>query len=99
VATCAACGAENRDNARFCDECGATLAAAPPRTEQRKVVTVLFCDVAGSTALGDRLDPEALRRVHRRLLAIEVAEARVVAVLGSADRTRRHCASLELVSR
>jgi len=63
VATCAACGAENRDNARFCDECGATLAAAPPRTEQRKVVTVLFCDVAGSTALGDRLDPEALRRV------------------------------------
>jgi class 3 adenylate cyclase/tetratricopeptide (TPR) repeat protein len=63
VATCAACGAENRDNARFCDECGAPLAVAPPRTEQRKVVTVLFCDVAGSTALGDRLDPEALRRV------------------------------------
>jgi class 3 adenylate cyclase/tetratricopeptide (TPR) repeat protein len=39
------------------------LAAPAPRQEQRKVVTVLFCDVAGSTALGERLDPEALRTV------------------------------------
>jgi class 3 adenylate cyclase/tetratricopeptide (TPR) repeat protein len=31
--------------------------------ERRKVVTVLFCDVIGSTALGERLDPESLRRV------------------------------------
>jgi class 3 adenylate cyclase/tetratricopeptide (TPR) repeat protein len=29
--------------------------------EQRKVVTVLFCDVTGSTELGEQLDPEALR--------------------------------------
>jgi class 3 adenylate cyclase len=29
-------------------------------------VTVLFCDVAGSTALGERLDPEALRKVMAR---------------------------------
>ena len=34
--------------------------------EQRKTVTVLFCDVAGSTALGERLDPEALRLVLAR---------------------------------
>src|SRR5205814_764027 len=34
--------------------------------EQRKTVTVLFCDVAGSTALGERLDPESLRRVMAR---------------------------------
>jgi class 3 adenylate cyclase/tetratricopeptide (TPR) repeat protein len=57
---CAGCGAENRDGARFCDTCGAPLAVEAPR-EQRKVVTVLFCDVAGSTALGESLDPEALR--------------------------------------
>jgi class 3 adenylate cyclase len=29
--------------------------------EQRKVVTVLFCDLTGSTELGGMLDPEALR--------------------------------------
>src|SRR5439155_13185514 len=37
-----------------------------PRRERRKVVTVLFSDVSGSTALGDRLDPEALRDVLSR---------------------------------
>ena len=34
--------------------------------EQRKVVTVLFCDVTGSTELGERLDPEALRALLAR---------------------------------
>jgi class 3 adenylate cyclase/tetratricopeptide (TPR) repeat protein len=37
------------------------LAAAAPSHEQRKTVTVLFCDLAGSTALGETLDPERLR--------------------------------------
>jgi class 3 adenylate cyclase/tetratricopeptide (TPR) repeat protein len=40
--------------------------AAEPAREQRKVVTVLFCDVKGSTALGESLDPEALRVVMGR---------------------------------
>jgi class 3 adenylate cyclase len=31
-----------------------------------KTVTVLFCDVSGSTALGERLDPESFRQVMRR---------------------------------
>src|SRR5919204_3636417 len=62
---CASCGAENRDEARFCDSCGAALAAEPAR-ETRKTVTVLFCDVTGSTALGERIDPESLRNVMSR---------------------------------
>ena len=33
---------------------------------QRKTVTVLFCDVTGSTALGESLDPEALRALLAR---------------------------------
>jgi class 3 adenylate cyclase/tetratricopeptide (TPR) repeat protein len=66
VAVCASCGAENREGARFCDSCGAVLDEAAPGRELRKVVTVLFCDVTGSTALGERIDPESLRRVMAR---------------------------------
>jgi class 3 adenylate cyclase/tetratricopeptide (TPR) repeat protein len=62
MTTCPACGHENRPEARFCDSCGAPLAVATSR-EVRKTVTVLFCDVVGSTALGERVDPEPLRRL------------------------------------
>ena len=64
--TCAACGQENPEGFRFCGACAAPLAEAPAPREQRKTVTLLFCDVAGSTSLGERLDPETLRRVMRR---------------------------------
>jgi class 3 adenylate cyclase/tetratricopeptide (TPR) repeat protein len=37
--------------------------------EQRKVVTILFCDLVGSTALGESTDPEALRSRMRRYFA------------------------------
>jgi len=67
--TCAACGRENREEARFCDSCGASL-AQPEVRELRKVVTVLFCDVTGSTALGEKLDSESLRRVMERYFAL-----------------------------
>jgi len=66
MAACAACGAENREGARFCDSCGAPLAVAAPAREHRKVVTVVFADVTGSTALGERLDTESFRRVLAR---------------------------------
>jgi len=70
VTVCATCGAENREGARFCDSCGAALADRSPAREQRKTVTVLFCDVTGSTALGERLDPESLRRVMARYFEV-----------------------------
>src|SRR3989440_562973 len=70
---CSTWGAENREGARFCDACGAPLAEAAPTREVRKVVTVLFCDVTGSTALGERIDPESLRRVMARFF--ETAKA------------------------
>ncbi len=66
MVVCSSCGAENREGARFCDSCGAALAETAPAREVRKVVTVLFCDVTGSTALGERIDPESLRRVMAR---------------------------------
>src|SRR3954452_16066131 len=59
MVTCPACGQENPDSSRFCGMCGAALVptAAPPR-EERKVVTILFTDLVGSTARAEGLDPE-----------------------------------------
>jgi class 3 adenylate cyclase/tetratricopeptide (TPR) repeat protein len=69
VGTCRSCGTENAEAARFCQTCGGSLddgdGALAPRWV-RKTVTILFADVAGSTALGERLDPEALRGVMSR---------------------------------
>ena len=62
MALCPQCGQDNRGGARFCDSCGEPLAAQRAR-EVRKTVTVLFADVAGSTALGEQLDPESVRRL------------------------------------
>jgi class 3 adenylate cyclase/tetratricopeptide (TPR) repeat protein len=58
---CAVCGQENPVGFRFCGSCGAALAETAPPREVRKVVTVVFCDLTGSTALGAATDPEALR--------------------------------------
>ncbi|MET0477295.1 MAG: adenylate/guanylate cyclase domain-containing protein, partial [Actinomycetota bacterium] len=63
--TCASCGEQNPERARFCLNCGAPL-ASEQRRGARKVVTVVVCDVTGSTALGERLDPESLGRVMAR---------------------------------
>jgi len=64
--TCPSCGRENADDARFCSACGTALTTSTPMQEQRKVVTILFCDLVGSTALGESTDPEALRARMRR---------------------------------
>ena len=64
---CTSCGHETSEGAKFCEECGGSLAAASVGTqEQRKTVTVLFCDVTGSTELGESLDPERLRALLAR---------------------------------
>src|SRR5262245_9656599 len=64
---CPACGEENPDHAKSRLNCGAALATvAESAGETRKVVTIVFADMVGSTAIGERLDPEALRRVQER---------------------------------
>ncbi len=63
VLACPNCGGANPDNASFCMACATPLTSATPAREVRKTVTVLFSDVAGSTELGERLDPESVRRV------------------------------------
>jgi class 3 adenylate cyclase len=67
VAVCRNCGQENPEIARFCLACAAPLTARPPPSQEtRKTVTVVFVDVVGSTALGERLDAESLRTVIGR---------------------------------
>jgi len=66
MVACAACGHENPEGQKFCGDCGSTLAGPTPAREVRKTVTVVFCDVTGSTALGERVDPETLRRTMGR---------------------------------
>jgi hypothetical protein len=63
---CPSCGAENPDEARFCMACASPLAEPARSHEVRKSVTVVFCDVTGSTALGELLEPETLWRVMTR---------------------------------
>jgi class 3 adenylate cyclase/tetratricopeptide (TPR) repeat protein len=64
---CPTCGHENPEGQRFCGDCGSRLdGEAAPTSEVRKTVTIVFNDVTGSTALGERLDPETLRRVMGR---------------------------------
>src|SRR5262245_61580141 len=65
---CPSCGEDNPERARYCVACGTALGTAwTGAVETRKVVTVLFADVSGSTALGERVDPEAVRTVMMRV--------------------------------
>src|SRR5215475_9000894 len=87
---CSACGAANPPGKKFCGDCGSTLTiepiapaeaaspipAVPMSSAERRQLTVLFCDLVGSTALASRLDPEDLREiigVYHRCVADTVA--------------------------
>jgi class 3 adenylate cyclase/tetratricopeptide (TPR) repeat protein len=71
--TCSSCGNEVPEGSRFCNVCGAALAeaSAAAALEERKVVSVLFCDLVGFTAASEAADPEdvraRLRPYHARL--------------------------------
>src|SRR5262249_8412931 len=66
---CSSCGGENPADKPFCGDCGAArgIAIRPPQSAaavplpERRLVSVMFVDLVGSTSLGLRLDPEDLR--------------------------------------
>jgi class 3 adenylate cyclase/predicted ATPase len=71
---CSQCGADNRETAKFCDSCGAALRPDAPAivekgagraslSGERRHLTVLFCDLVGSTRIATQLDPEEWREI------------------------------------
>ncbi len=64
--TCPSCGRANPAEASFCMGCGGPLGATATAHETRRTVTALFCDLVGSTALGEQHDPEVLRGALER---------------------------------
>lgn len=74
---CPGCGEDNPPKFRLCGYCGAALAPAAtalPVREMRKTVTFIFVDLKGSTALGERIDSEALHEVKERYFSTMAAE-------------------------
>src|SRR5436309_8433493 len=61
MSVCSQCGTELPSAAHFCPTCAAPVDRAPEPAEERKVATVLFADLVGSTALGSEQDPERTR--------------------------------------
>src|SRR5438034_9978771 len=66
MARCQRCGQDNPEGFRFCGSCGAPIVETPADArEERKVVSVLFCDLVGFTAKSERADPEDVRAILR----------------------------------
>jgi len=61
TAPCPNCGREPPADAAFCPSCGTPLQAPEPGHEERKLISVLFVDLVGSTAAADQADPEDVR--------------------------------------
>ena len=72
---CATCGVDLRENAKFCDECGAPVTQVS-RSAEYKQVTVLFADVVRSMDIAAALDMERLREVMTELVERSAAMAR-----------------------
>lgn len=88
MAACAACGQVSLEIARFCLACGAPIELTPgPVAEERKTVTVLFCDLVGFTAASDRADPEDVRARIRPIM-------RVCRVQCAGPARGRYCAAV-----
>jgi class 3 adenylate cyclase len=66
IISCIKCGTLNQSGERFCGQCGTALRNAVPAAAargERRHLTILFCDLVGSTEIAAQLDPEEWREV------------------------------------
>ena len=70
---CPRCATTNAADARFCSSCGASLVTRVG-VHERRIVTALFADLARSTSLGEKLDPEIVRGMVGRFFELATAE-------------------------
>ena len=83
VRACAVCGLPIPEGARFCPNCGAS-AGPLIDTEERKIVTVLFADLADSTGLAQRVDAERTRELLGRFF--DAASEELIALRGRPEK-------------
>ena len=83
VRACTVCGLPLPDGARFCPSCGAAVGTLV-ETEERKMVTVLFADLVGSTILAQRVDPERSRELLGRFF--DAAADELMALRGRPEK-------------
>ncbi len=93
---CASCRADNPEGSRFCNSCGARLgrvwrgrSSSASCSGEHRVVTMLFCDVRGSTAMAEELDAEAwtdvMNEAYEHLIApVYRYEGTVARLMGDA---------------
>jgi class 3 adenylate cyclase/predicted ATPase len=70
--TCPGCGQRNAAASRFCTYCGTKIPDAAEAVADRRIITVLFTDVSGFTAMSEQLDPEAVSNIINDFFAVLV---------------------------
>src|SRR5437763_8437539 len=80
--SCPSCGRPVPEAARFCPFCGNAIVLG--RTEERRVVSVLFADLVGFTAMAETLDPEQVKHLVDSCFQLLVAD--IVAYGGRIDK-------------
>ena len=86
---CQMCGEASPARFRFCGYCGTAFPDSLPSMEVRKAVTIVFCDLKGSTSLGESVDAETLSEListyfHEMREAIEGNGGTIDKFLGDA---------------
>jgi hypothetical protein len=69
----------------------AAIESAPRETAERRHLTVMFCDLVGSTAFSTKLDPEDLRTVIGTYVTFRCGPRRIMSVRGIAAVKQRAC--------